>query len=91
MKIAFLVLALMSSLNVFASRVEVDVTGMTCGVCVETITKELSGSDKIENISVSLEDKKARFSEVKGKKFTDTEIRNAIKKAGYEPGRIIRK
>lgn len=90
MKIAYLFLSLMFSLSVFAARIEVDVNGMTCGMCVEAITKELKTTEKVENIRVSLENKKASFEEVKGKKISDAEIKGAIKKAGYEAVKIRR-
>lgn len=73
-----------------ASRVTVDIVGMTCGMCVESITKELKATDKAENISVNLNDKKAKFDEMKGKKMSDVEIKTAIKKAGYEAVKISR-
>ena len=90
MKISSFFIGLLMSFSVLAARVEVDVTGMSCGMCVEAITKELKATEKVENISVSLEDKKARFSEVKEKKISDAEIRTAIKKAGYEAVKIRR-
>jgi copper chaperone CopZ len=64
---------------------------MTCGMCVTAITKELTATEKAQNISVNLEEKKARFEEVKGKKISDGEIKAAIKKAGYVPAKITRK
>jgi copper chaperone CopZ len=91
MKIAFILMTMVLSLNVFASKIEVDVSGMTCGMCVEAITKELQATDKAEKISVSLENKKAYFEEVKGKKISDAEVKGAIKKAGYEAVKINRK
>jgi copper chaperone CopZ len=78
------------SLSAFAAKVEVDVSGMSCGMCVEAITKELKATEKAENITVSLEEKKARFSELKDRKLTDAEIKTAIKKAGYEAVKIRR-
>ena len=90
MKMSFILASLALSLNVFAARVDVDVNGMTCGMCVSAITKELEATEKAENISVSLENKKASFSEIKGKKLSDTEIKTAIKKAGYEAVKIRR-
>lgn len=90
MKIAYLFLSLLFSLAAFAARIEVDVNGMTCGMCVEAITKELKTTEKVENIRVSLENKKASFEEVKGKKISDAEIKGAIKKAGYEAVKIRR-
>jgi copper chaperone len=91
MKIASLILgAIVFSTFSWAGKVEVDVNGMTCGMCIEAITKELKNTEKAENISVSLEEKKARFSEPKDKKMTDAEIKIAIKKAGYEAVKIRR-
>jgi len=90
MKIFATLSAFMIALSVWASRVEVEVNGMTCGMCVSSITKELESTEKVENISVSLENKKAAFSEVKGKKISDSEVRAAIKKAGYHAAKIRR-
>lgn len=59
-------------------------------MCVESITKELKALNKVENITVSLEEKKARFAEIKDRKVTDVEIKVAIKKAGYEATKIRR-
>lgn len=91
MKIAFIVYSLILSLTALAARVEVDVNGMSCGMCIEAITKELKTTEKAENINVNLEDRKTTFDEVKGKKISDGEIRAAIKKAGYEAAKIRRK
>jgi copper chaperone CopZ len=90
MKKLFYLFALCLSLSTFAAKVEVDINGMSCGMCVESITKELKATDKAENITVSLEDKKAIFSEIKDRKMNDAEIKLAIKKAGYEATKIRR-
>jgi len=90
MKISSLFIGLLLSFSALAARVEVDVVGMTCGMCIEAITKELKATAKTENISVNLDDKKARFSEIKDMKISDAEIRAAIKKAGYEAVKIRR-
>lgn len=90
MKIISLILGSLISLSVFAAKVEVDVVGMSCGMCVNAITKELKATEKAEQISVSLDEKKARFVEAKDKKLTDAEIKNAIKRAGYEAVKIRR-
>ena len=90
MKMSSLLIGLSLTSSVFAAKIEVDVSGMTCGMCVEAITKELKGTEKAENITVSLDEKKARFSEIKDKKITDVEVKTAIKKAGYEAVKIRR-
>lgn len=90
MKILFLFVALTFGISAFAAKVEVDVAGMTCGMCVSAITKELTDTEKAEKINVSLENKKATFDEIKGKKISDAEVKAAIKKAGYEATKIRR-
>lgn len=90
MKMSSILIGLLLSVGAMAAKVEVDVKGMSCGMCVNAITKELQSTEKAENISVSLEEKKARFSEMKDKKMTDAEIKTAIKKAGYEAVKIRR-
>lgn len=90
MKISLFLIGIILSVSAFAARVEVDVNGMSCGMCIEAITKELKATEKAQDISVNLDDKKARFTEVKDKKLTDAEIRGAIKKAGYEAVKIRR-
>lgn len=84
------VLLLLISFNALAGRVEVDVLGMTCGMCVQAITKELKATAKVENIKVSLETNKATFQEIGKVQISDSEIKSAIKKAGYEAVKIRR-
>ena len=54
------------------------------------LTKELTATQKAENIVVKVDEKKAWFDEVKGKKISDAEIKAAIKKAGYEAVKVRR-
>jgi copper chaperone CopZ len=91
MKISFIFIALAISFSLFAAKVEVEVKGMTCGMCVEAITKELKATEKVENVAVNLDTKKASFEEIKGKTLNDAEVKAAIKKAGYEAVKINRK
>lgn len=73
----------MLSLSSFAASFNVDVSGMSCGMCVKAITAELEKTGKVDGIKVSLTEKKAYFTEKEGKEITDKEVRAAIKKAGY--------
>jgi len=91
MKILVLMSMLLMSVSAMAARVEADIKGMTCGMCVEAITGELNKTDKAENVRVSLEEKKARFEVKKDKTMSDSEIKEAVKKAGYQVTKITRK
>lgn len=91
MKISTFFIGIFLAVSAYAKKIEVDVAGMTCGMCIGAITKELEQTDKVENIKVSLDDKMATFSEIKDKKISDSEIRSVIKKAGYEAVKIRRK
>lgn len=71
-----------------AAQYSVDIQGMTCQMCVKAITGELNKTGKVEKVNVSLEEKKATFSEVEGKQITDEEIKSAIKRAGYRANQI---
>jgi copper chaperone CopZ len=90
MKMSSIFVGLLFSVAALAAKVEVEVKGMTCGMCIESITKELKATEKTDNISVSLEENKARFTELKDKRISDHEIKSAIKKAGYEATKIRR-
>lgn len=91
MKYLLILCLFMLSLSAFAANLTVDVSGMSCGMCVKAITSELEKTGKVENINVSLDDKKATFIEKKGQKITDSEVKSAIKKAGYSVTAIARK
>lgn len=91
MKYLLSVLLLTFSLASFSASLTVDVTGMSCGMCVKNITSELEKTGKVEKINVSLDEKKAYFTEKKGEKITDEEVKSAIKKAGYSATTISRK
>ena len=76
------------SMTVFGANYSVDIKGMTCQMCVKAITGELNKTGKVEKVVVSLEEKKATFSELAGKEITEQEIKAAIKKAGYSATQI---
>lgn len=93
MKIAAVILGIGLAFQVFASKVEVDVIGMSCGMCIEGITAKLKETEKVENIKVDLENKKVTFDEIKGKKISEAEIKAVIKRAGdnYEAVKVRRR
>lgn len=75
---------------VFAAKVKVAIAGMTCQMCVKSITSELNATEKVKDVNVSLENKQATFETVGDKTITDAEIKAAVKKAGYEATSIGR-
>lgn len=91
MKYLLILTVLFTSLSALAGKLSVDITGMSCGMCVKAITGELEKTGKVEKINVSLDEKKASFSEKKGETISDSEVKQAIKKAGYTATTITRK
>ena len=85
-----LIFLFLFSFLAFAEKVEVKVAGMTCGMCVKSITAELDALKKCDKIEVSLEKTQATFELKKGVVVKDDEIKAAIKKAGYEAVSIKR-
>ena len=61
----------------------VNIEGMTCGHCVETVTKALNGLSGISGVSVSLEEKLARVSYNEAE-IALPEIKKAVEDAGFE-------
>lgn len=62
----------------------INVSGMTCGHCVSSVTEELSSLDGVENVQVALN--KGGLSEVtitSAKELNPAEIGEAIAEAGY--------
>ena len=57
------------------------VTGMTCGHCVDAVTREVSGVAGVETVQVSLE---AGTLLVRGDAVSDEAVRAAVDEAGYQ-------
>ena len=56
------------------------VTGMTCGHCVQAVTTEVSGIDGVTDVRVDLESGRV---DVTGEGITDEAVRAAVDEAGY--------
>ena len=63
------------------------VTGMTCGGCVDSVTRALVAVDGVHNVNVSLANKEAKIDFDETMTSTD-KLANAIEKAGYEVAEI---
>lgn len=75
---------------ILAAKVSVDIKGMTCQMCVSSITRELNATKKVKDVQVSLEKKGATFETIEKADLSDAEIKDAVKKAGYEVTSIKR-
>ena len=56
------------------------VTGMTCGHCVQAVTTEVSAIDGVSDVQVDLESGRV---DVTGEGITDEAVRAAVDEAGY--------
>ena len=56
------------------------VTGMTCGHCVQAVTSEVSAIDGVTEVQVDLESGRV---DVTGENVTDEAVRAAVDEAGY--------
>lgn len=56
------------------------VTGMTCGHCVQAVTSEVSAIDGVTDVQVDLESGRV---DVTGEDVTDEAVRAAVDEAGY--------
>ncbi|WP_282011241.1 heavy-metal-associated domain-containing protein [Nitrospina watsonii] len=67
------------------SQATLQVTGMTCGHCVETVSKAVSSLNGVNKVDVSLEQKEVKVDFDEGQTAL-TEIKAKIVDAGYEVG-----
>jgi copper ion binding protein len=56
------------------------VTGMTCGHCVQAVTTEVSAIDGVTDVQVDLASGRV---DVTGENVTDEAVRAAVDEAGY--------
>lgn len=64
----------------------IQIKGMSCNHCVMTVTKALAAVPGLTGVSVSLEKAQASFEE-SGAVDLDL-VRQAVRKAGFEPGEV---
>ena len=84
MKIIITLIALTITNMVHTRTVEVDVYGMTCAFCVNSLEKNFNKLDTVSKVEVSLKNNKIRL------KTNDTEptieaIKQAVLDAGFTP------
>jgi copper chaperone CopZ len=71
----------------FARTVEVEVHGMTCAFCVDSLERKFENMESVSKVQVSLKTKKVRL-ETDGNRPTFQTIEQTILDAGFTPIKI---
>ncbi len=90
MKIMTLLILLMSiafPITVFSETLEVDINGMTCAFCVDSLQRKLGKLPEITQVDVSLKNKKVRIDTGDEKADIDA-IKQAIIDSGFTPVKV---
>ena len=90
MKIMTLLILLMSiavPITVFSATLEVDINGMTCAFCVDSLQRKLGKLPEITQVDVSLKNKKVRIDTGDEKADIDA-IKQAIIDSGFTPVKV---
>lgn len=62
----------------------INISGMTCGHCVASVTEELQELDGVENVAVDLNKSGVSTTTITStRQLSDTEISEAVAEAGY--------
>lgn len=67
-------------------KTEIDITGMTCGHCAASVTKELSGVSGIHVLNINPQTGKAL---IEGE-AAEQELVDAIDRAGYQATKFVK-
>ena len=78
---------LLPSSAVFARTVEVEIDGMTCAFCVDSLERKFKKMDAVEKVQVSLKTKTVRLETAKDLPTIES-IKQAVLDAGFTPTRI---
>lgn len=87
-KTLLLILSLYLPLSAIAAEgqvVEIGVTGMVCGFCSAKVEKELKTLPGVKEVSVDLDDKRARIVMADGQSADIAAVRKIIADAGFTP------
>ncbi|GAB6035687.1 cation transporter [Fundidesulfovibrio butyratiphilus] len=64
----------------------IEVKGMSCNHCVQSVTKALSAVDGVTGVKVDLQGAKATFEEAKP--VDEAALKKAIEDVGFEAGKV---
>ena len=82
-----LVVALTMTASINAKTIEVEIHGMTCALCVDSLNRKFNKMAGVEEVAGSMKMKKVRL-ETKGKSPTTAMIKQAILDAGFTPIKV---
>jgi len=82
-----LLLLLFASQNLLARTVEVDVHGMTCPFCVDSLERKFGKMESVSKVQVSLKNKKVRL-ETEANTPSLEAIKKTILDSGFTPVKI---
>lgn len=85
--ITLLAMLAMLAQAAFAKTLEVEVHGMTCAFCVDSLERKLTGMSSVANVKVSLKTNKVRL-ETEGDTPSVETIKQAILDAGFTPVKV---
>lgn len=84
---ALVFFVMLSGQIVQARTVEIDVHGMTCAFCVDSLERKFGKMESVHKVEVSLKQKKVRLETEKEKPGLET-IKQTIIDAGFTPIKI---
>lgn len=67
---------------------EIGVTGMVCEFCSAKVEKELGALPGVKEVSVDLDEKRARIVMAEGRHPDAADVRKVISDAGFTPGEL---
>lgn len=67
---------------------QIGVSGMVCGFCSASVEKKLKALPGVQQVNVSLEDKRAQIVMAAGQSLDADSVRKIIADAGFTPGEI---
>lgn len=81
------VVTVLYSTLLYAEQIEIDIHGMTCAFCVDSLQRNLGKLPDVESATASLKLKKVRI-ETGGEKADIERIRQTVLDAGFTPVKI---
>ncbi len=82
-----LLVGIVFPVTVFAETLEIDVNGMTCAFCVDSLQRKLGKLPEIAQVEVSLKNKKVKLDTGDEKADIDA-IKQAIIDSGFTPVKV---